>query len=202
MLLGADLTVFTDHKNLTYENFNTRRVMQWRCYVEELSPKIKYLEEKLNVLADAFSCMPRTDSSLVTIPNVSLEEKPAVLAYFMAHLPRDNSEDAPKGKHPADQIQSFAFSMDPLISSYLMNLPDDEVEPHIENYLNLLPNSLVIRQSAPCAMSGFDKPKMRIHNCSTLQIQIQRTAVVTLGTSNSSSSICQIQIHHGKSASL
>ena len=149
MLLGADLTVFTDHKNLTYENCNTQRVMRCRCYVEEFLPKINYLEEKLNVLANAFSRMPRTDPSPVTIPNVSSEEKPAVLAYFMAHLPRNNSEDAPKGKHPADQIQSFAFSMDPLISLYLINLPDDKVEPHIENYLNLPPNSLVNETVSP-----------------------------------------------------
>ena len=149
MLLGAELTVFTDHKNLTYVNFNTQRVMRWRCYVEEFSPKIKYLEGKLNVLADAFSRMPRTDSISTTIPNVSSNEKPAVLAYFMAHLPRINPENALKGKQPADQVQSFAYSMDPLISSSLMNLPDDEVEPHIENYLNLPPNSLVNETVSP-----------------------------------------------------
>ena len=67
----------------------------------------------------------------------------------MARLPRDNSEDASKGKHPADQIHSFASSMDPLISSCLINLPDEKVEPHIENYLNLLPNSLVNETVSP-----------------------------------------------------
>ena len=82
VLLGTDLTVFTDHKNLTYENFNTQRVMQWRCYVEEFLPKIKYLEGKLSVLADAFSRMPHTDLSPVTVPNVSVDKKTCCIGLF------------------------------------------------------------------------------------------------------------------------
>ena len=60
MLLGADITIFTDHMNLTYDTFSTQRVMRWQLYVvKEYAPKLKYIKGKLHVLADAFSQLPK-----------------------------------------------------------------------------------------------------------------------------------------------
>ena len=34
ILLGKKLKIYTDHGNLTYKNFNTDRVLQWRHIIE------------------------------------------------------------------------------------------------------------------------------------------------------------------------
>ena len=62
MFLFDNINVYTDHRNLTFANFNTQRVLRLRCYIEENSPKLYYLEGKLNVITDAVSRLPAFDS--------------------------------------------------------------------------------------------------------------------------------------------
>ena len=69
-------SVATDHRILTFANFNTQSVLRWRCYVEEYAPKLFYLQGKLNVLADAFSRLQRFDSLEIIKGKSDMDDMP------------------------------------------------------------------------------------------------------------------------------
>ncbi len=52
ILLGQQIRIYTDHKNLTYKTFNTERVMRWRLILEEYSPTFYHIDGPKNVVAD------------------------------------------------------------------------------------------------------------------------------------------------------
>jgi hypothetical protein len=60
MLLGAPITIYTDHKNLTHKlsSFSTQHVLQWRLLLEESSCNYKYKEGSQNLVADVLSRVP------------------------------------------------------------------------------------------------------------------------------------------------
>ena len=62
ILLGHEIIIYTDHKNLTFDNFTTDRVRRWRLIVEEYAPTIIYIKGVKNEVADALSRLPITDS--------------------------------------------------------------------------------------------------------------------------------------------
>ena len=64
ILLGQKITVYTDHENLTYKQFNTNRVMRWRLLLEEFGPELVYIKGSKNIVADALSRLPLTEDSV------------------------------------------------------------------------------------------------------------------------------------------
>ena len=61
MLLGAELHIHTDHKNiLNVGNLSEQRLC-WIFYVDEYSPTIHCIEGPHNIIADIFSRLSRKD---------------------------------------------------------------------------------------------------------------------------------------------
>ena len=58
MLLGADITVKTDHMNLTRDNISSQRLLNWRLLIEEFAPTLQYVKGDDNKGADTLSRYP------------------------------------------------------------------------------------------------------------------------------------------------
>ena len=92
MLLGANIHVFTDHKNLTFDSIKTQRVLRWRNKVEEFSPILHYIEGPKNIFADNLSRLHRqitptqlSEGKNLVEPIIVSDDEDADSAYFMDH---------------------------------------------------------------------------------------------------------------------
>jgi hypothetical protein len=64
MLLSVCIHVYTNHKNLTFDDLKTQKVLHWRNKIEVFSPLLHYIEGKKNILADNLS-------QLLHLPTIS-----------------------------------------------------------------------------------------------------------------------------------
>ena len=64
ILLGQQIVVYTDHKSLSYKNFNMEYVMRWQLLIKEFGPTIEYIKGPKNIVANALS---RLD--LISLPS-------------------------------------------------------------------------------------------------------------------------------------
>jgi hypothetical protein len=50
MLFGHNITIYSDHKNLSCSHFTSARVMRWRLIIEEFGPEITYCISKAKTI--------------------------------------------------------------------------------------------------------------------------------------------------------
>ena len=123
MLLGAKLTVHTDHKNLTFNNLQTQSELRWQCYVEEYSPIIKYIEGPLNTIADTFSRLHCKDDGSAPVGKNG-EPIMAKIAQTKDNNPDDNIED--NFYSILDQPEMVECFLHMSSEDCYLNLPDSE----------------------------------------------------------------------------
>jgi hypothetical protein len=89
MLLGANIHVFADHKNLTFDTLKMQCVLCWGTKIEEFLPMLHYIEGPRNILANNLSRLHHLvtpaqiteGKKLVEPAEVSIEEEDK--AYFL-----------------------------------------------------------------------------------------------------------------------
>eukprot|EP00957_Ditylum_brightwellii_P207213 15352000-Ditylum_brightwellii.AAC.1 len=63
VLIGQQIKVYTVHKNLTYKNVNTSRVIWWRMVLEDYALELIYTPGNKNVVADLLSHLDKYNCS-------------------------------------------------------------------------------------------------------------------------------------------
>ena len=77
MLLGQVIQIWTDHKNLTYDNtdFSSDRILRQRLIIEEFGTTINFISGVNNEAADALSRLDTRANELTNFQECFLKKK-------------------------------------------------------------------------------------------------------------------------------
>ena len=98
ILLGHDIVVHTDHKNIIYGNLTNDRLVRWRLLLEEFGPTYVHVSGVDNVVADALSRMDIEEKPSDNLPVEEVQwfrpskrqdQQALVTAQCLAMLTRD-----------------------------------------------------------------------------------------------------------------
>ena len=139
MLLGAEIEVYTDHKNLTFQNLNSQRIVRWRNSLEEFGPTFYYIPGPKNVLADAFSRLPKMEPPSKVpkelkrpiSPTSAMDERvspggPLSVAFFFLHCDLGSNAEGKNTATPFEinNEQYLSITEDSELLDCFLNLPE------------------------------------------------------------------------------
>ncbi|KAG7361664.1 reverse transcriptase RNA-dependent DNA polymerase [Nitzschia inconspicua] len=137
MLLGCrELHVYTDHKNLTFNNLQTQRVLRWRLFLEEYGPIFHYIKGNDNSAADAFSRLSFSERQSTQSNShgfQGLPEKPSDVLHPSVTITEDISDFSVE----ADFVVEGYYSMvtdDPDLLDCFVHLPAQQDVPFLMDY--------------------------------------------------------------------
>ena len=97
ILYGFKVRFHSDHKNLSFENFNSERVRRWRLLLEEYDYSFEYTPGKDNVVADMISRYPLIQVDKQAVENMNTVEEedefPMDFSVISKHQANDNALD-------------------------------------------------------------------------------------------------------------
>jgi hypothetical protein len=105
ILLGHKVIIFTDHKNLSFSNFASSRVLRLRLIIEEFDPKIQYIKGSHNTVADALSRLPcfsacPTEEIFAAIQYDPTDDFPVYFAIISKYQLKDEQLQSNFENHP------------------------------------------------------------------------------------------------------
>ncbi len=112
MILGAELHILTDHKNILHIGDSSQHRLRWTSYVNEYGPELHYVEGSANIVADTFLHLAREDTPM---PPMVGKKQPAA---FISN-PESDVEDTPLDNY-------FSWTDDQEMLQCFTHLPDEE----------------------------------------------------------------------------
>ena len=105
ILLGQDLVVHTDHKNIVHGDLTNTRIAQWQLLLKEFGPKYVHIAGKDNVVTDALSHMEANFEEA----NATLKQEvwSQVCAYTLSHMIPDEGMLMPDANDQFEMAYAF-----------------------------------------------------------------------------------------------